>query len=57
MTVEGVVTDGDNDHGHTFQAMKVNDTVLREAFEGGPAWAGQRGQDVKQSGEEGQGMR
>ncbi len=48
ITVEGVATDGDNEQDHTFQAMKVNDTVLREEFEGRPAWAGSRGQGMSE---------
>jgi len=43
IVIEGVATDGDNDHGHTFQVMKVDDTMLRAEFEGRPEWAGQRG--------------
>lgn len=43
--VIGVETDGDGneDKDHNFQAMQVEDTVLRESFEGQPAWAGTRG--------------
>ena len=52
VTVEGVQTDADNEHGHNFQALKVNDTVLREAFEAKPAWAGQ-GRNGEHSSEEG----
>ncbi len=55
ITLEGVETVADNDHGHNFQVMKVDDTVLREAFEGGPAWAGARGEGKGQGGE-GKGM-
>ena len=51
ITIEGVATDADNDHGHNFQVMKVGDTVLRKAFEGGPAWAGARGEGKSQGGE------
>ena len=43
VTVEGVETTGDNENGHNFQAMKINDKTIRENFEGKPAWAGQRG--------------
>ncbi len=53
--IEGVETVADNDHGHNFQVMKVDDKVLREAFEGGPVWAGAGGEGKGQGGE-GQGM-
>lgn len=43
VTVEGVVTTGENDNDHNFQITKINDKVLRESFEGKPAWAGQGG--------------
>lgn len=44
VTIEGVETTGENDNNHNFQVTKINDKVLRENFEGKPAWAGQGGQ-------------
>ncbi|MEI8143649.1 MAG: hypothetical protein WCG48_03485 [Candidatus Berkelbacteria bacterium] len=43
VTIEGVTTAGDNDNNHNFQVTKINDTTLRDSFEGKPAWAGKGG--------------
>jgi len=51
VTVEGVETTGENDNNHNFQVTKINDKVLRESFEGKPAWAGKGGQGKGQSSE------
>jgi len=40
--IEGVETTGSNENDHNFQVTKINDTTLRESFEGKPAWAGQK---------------
>lgn len=42
--VIGVETEGEgSEEDHNFQVMEVDDTVLREEFEGKPKWAGSRG--------------
>ena len=42
VVVVGVETEeGNNENGHNFQVMKVNETELRTEFEGKPEWAGQ----------------
>jgi len=43
VTIEGVETAGTNNNNHNFQVTKINDKVLRESFEGKPAWAGKGG--------------
>jgi hypothetical protein len=51
VTVEGVETTGENDNGHDFQVMKINDKTVRESFEGKPAWAGKGGSGKGQANE------
>jgi len=52
VVVIGVETDGENsEEDHNFQAMQVDQTVLREQFEGKPAWAGTRGGNGDGTGE------
>jgi hypothetical protein len=51
VTLEGVETTGENDNGHDFQVMKINDKTVRESFEGKPAWAGKGGSGQGQGSE------
>jgi len=43
VTIEGATAPADNPMGMTFKTMKVNDTTIREDYNGRPSWAKGKG--------------